>query len=87
MKITILGSLVVAAVVGGIVAVATSPTQVKASGAASVKGDRLPTQKIQKIGPACSQHAWPYYGRECVRDNRKPASQIPNVRLIAIARQ
>jgi hypothetical protein len=83
-KMTVFGSLVVAAVIGGIVAVATSPTQVKASGASGVKGDRLPIQKIQKIGPACSQQAWPYYGHECVRDNRTPASQVPRVRLIAI---
>ena len=83
-KMTVLGSLVIAAVIGGIVAVATSPTQVKASGASGVKGDRLPIQKIQK--PACSQQAWPYYGRECVRDNRTPANQVPDVRLIAIAK-
>ena len=84
-KMTVLGSVVVAAVIGGIFAVATSPTQVKASGASAVKGDQLPPQKIQKFGPACSQEPWPYYGRECVRNDRTPASQAPKVRIIAIA--
>jgi hypothetical protein len=85
-KMSVLGSFVIAAVIGGIVAIATSPTQLKANGASGVKGDRLPIQKIQKIRPACSQQAWPYYGSECVRDNRTPASQVPKVRLIAIAK-
>ena len=84
-KTTVLGSFVVAAVIGGIFAVATSPTQVKASGASGVKGDQLPIQKIQKFGPACSQQPWPYYGRECVHDKRTPATQVPKVRVIAIA--
>jgi len=84
-KMTVLGSVVVAAVVGAIFAVATSPTPVKANDASGVKGDQLPVQHIQKLGPACSQQPWPYYGRECVRDNRTPASQAPKVRIIAIA--
>jgi hypothetical protein len=46
-----------------------------------VKGDRLPALAR---GAACSLRSWPYYDRSCRFDLRKPASETPSVRIIAL---
>lgn len=82
-KTFVIASLAAATVIAAFVALAAPSTEVQASSAYEVKGDRLP---IQKFGSACSQRAWPYYERECIRDSRQSTGQASNVRLVSTAR-
>lgn len=48
----------------------------------AVKSDRL---DIRPLGAGCSQHAWPYYETQCLRDRRQAAGKARVVvRIIAV---
>ena len=48
-----------------------------------VKGDRL---DIRPLGVACSQKAWPYFERGCLRDQHAVKGQAHAVRQVSIDR-
>jgi len=52
--------------------------------AALAKSDRLP---IRPVGTACSQHSWPYYEANCLRDRAQPAGQTGVVRVVSTDRR
>ncbi len=35
-------------------------------------------------GAACSSRAWPYYEQSCQFDLRRPANEVPTIRITAI---
>jgi hypothetical protein len=45
------------------------------------KGDRL---SVLAKGAACSSLGWPHYERKCQFDMRRPADEMPAVRIIAL---
>lgn len=45
------------------------------------KGDRLLTAVK---GTACSSRGWPHYEQNCQFDMRRPASEMRNVRVVAL---
>jgi hypothetical protein len=59
--------------------------QVEARAAApAVKGDRL---DARPLGSSCSQNAWPYYERACLRDRTMaPGAVRPAVRIVSVDR-
>jgi len=52
--------------------------------AALATSDRLP---IRPVGTACSQHSWPYYEANCLRDRAQPAGQTGVVRVVSTDRR
>ncbi len=77
-KTFVIGGIAVATFVGGVVLFVAPSTEVKAS-APSAKSDRL---DIQRSGNECSQHAWPYYPSDCIRDYRRSAGKASEVRFV-----
>jgi hypothetical protein len=78
-------ALAAIALIAGAVAVSGLTAKVEASTPpAAAKGDRL---DIRPTGPACSQHAWPYYEAKCMRDRMQPLRQAREVRLVSVERR
>ena len=50
---------------------------------ASTPEGKTSSLETRLIGSACSRHAWPYYETNCLRDHRKPAGQVTQVRLVS----
>jgi hypothetical protein len=38
---------------------------------------------LRPTGPACSQHAWPYYEPQCLRDSRNADGRARPVRIVS----
>jgi hypothetical protein len=73
-----------AMVAGAFVGFLSLSMQVEAHARASAsKGDRA---DIHALARDCSQHAWPYFEANCLRDTRNPFGQAREPRLIAPAR-
>jgi hypothetical protein len=49
-----------------------------------VKGDRL---DFRPIGTDCSQQAWPYFEKSCLRDHTHAAGQPREVRVVSVDRR
>jgi hypothetical protein len=64
--------------IGGVVFFVTPSTEVAASTSVA-KGDRL---DIQRSKAECSQHAWPYYLSNCLRDFRRATRKASEVRFV-----
>jgi hypothetical protein len=77
-KTVVIGGLAAAALIGGGLLFVAPSTEVKAS-TPSAKSDRF---DIQRSGGECSQHAWPYYPSDCIRDYRRSAGKASEVRLV-----
>ena len=77
-KTFVIGGLAAAAFIGGVAVFVAPSTEVKAS-TPSAKSDRL---DIQRSGNECSQHAWPYYPSDCIRDYRRSAGKASEVRFV-----
>jgi hypothetical protein len=83
------GSAIVAAtLVGGVAIFLISSAETNAKPLTSggvvqtfAKGDRL---AVLKKGAACSSQPWPYYEPRCQFDVRRPFSEMPTVRIIAL---
>jgi hypothetical protein len=79
----VIASLATATVIAAVVAFAAPSTEVKASTPVGAESGSLPAQKL---GPACSEKAWPYYDNECVRDYRQATGQATKVRFVSVDR-
>jgi hypothetical protein len=73
-----IASLVAAALTGGVVLFAAPSTEVKAN-TPSAKSDR---HEVQQAKDGCSQHAWPYYPGDCIRDYRRSTGKASDVRVV-----
>jgi hypothetical protein len=84
-KKSLSAGIAAAALCGSVAYVLAVPgTEVMASGSKpGVKGDRL---DIRPPASACSQHAWPYYSSDCVRDLRHPERRARAVRVVSADR-
>jgi hypothetical protein len=77
-KTFIVAGLAAAVLVGGFAVFIAPSTEVEAS-TPSAKSDRL---DIQRAEAKCSEHAWPYYPSNCIRDYRRPTGEASQVRLV-----
>ena len=49
----------------------------------SGKGDRL---DVRRLGTQCSEHAWPYFEANCLRDRRASMGQAKSARVVTADR-
>lgn len=81
---TVSAIAIAAVVAAGLVAFPSLSAPVEArSHAPAAKGDRL---DVRPLGAACSQHAWPYFESNCLRDNSRPMGQARTVRMVSTER-
>jgi hypothetical protein len=72
-----------AAIAGALTVLPGASDPVAASGNTG-KSDRL---DIRAVGPKCSEQAWPFYEKGCVRDNREAMGQVTrDVRVVVADR-
>jgi hypothetical protein len=74
----VIAGLAAVTLIGGVVFFVAPSTDVEASTSAA-KGDRL---DIQRSRAECSQHAWPYYPNNCIRDFRRATRKTSEVRFV-----
>lgn len=74
----VIAGLAATTLIGGVVFFVAPSTEVEASTSAA-KGDRL---DIQRSKAECSQHAWPYYPSNCIRDFRRATHKSSEVRFV-----
>ncbi|HYC18407.1 MAG TPA: hypothetical protein VEC94_14480 [Pseudolabrys sp.] len=77
-RTVVIGGFAVATLIGG-VALATAPSTAVQASAPSAKSDRLDTRRADD---KCSQHAWPYYPSDCIRDGRRLTGKASEVRFV-----
>ena len=77
-KTFVIAGLAAATLIGGVVFFVAPSTEVEASTSAA-KGDRL---DIEQSSAECSQHAWPYYPSNCIRDFRRATRKTSEVRFV-----
>ena len=76
----VIASFAAVTLIGGVVLFVAPSTEVKANTpSASAKGDRF---DIQRANDECSQHAWPYYPGDCIRDHRRSTGKASDVRVV-----
>ena len=73
-------AVAVAAIVAGCFVAFPS---LSASAPIGAKGDRA---DARPLGADCSQHAWPYYEANCLRDVRNPLATPRQVRMVSTDR-
>lgn len=79
-----ISAVVAAAAVAGALTVLPGASDPVAASANNGKADRL---DIRTVGSKCSEQAWPFYEKGCVRDNREAMGQVNrNVRVIVAER-
>lgn len=73
-----------AVVAAWVTALPSVPAQIDAhSNTLGATVDRI---DIGQPVPKCSQQAWPYYERSCLRDRDQPAGEMRTVRIVPIDR-
>ena len=79
-----ISTIAAALIAAGILSLPNLSPPVRAEAPAlGVKGDRL---DARAIGTACSQHEWPYYEANCLRDARNPLGVARQVRVVSADR-
>jgi microcystin degradation protein MlrC len=79
-----IAAIAAAVLITGTFAFVWDPGAVEAAGTTRAgKGDRL---DIRPVGPACSQHAWPYFETSCLRDRGRTAGRVPTARMVTTDR-
>ena len=79
----VIASFAAVTLIGGVVLFVAPSTEVKAN-TPSAKGDGL---DIQQANDECSQHAWPYYPGDCIRDYRRSTGKASEVRIVFAGQQ
>ena len=74
----LVASLATVAIIGGVAFLAVPGAEVRAN-TPSTKSDR---PDIQLATHECSQHAWPYYPGDCIRDHRRSSGKASDVRVV-----
>ena len=74
----LVASLATVAIIGGVAVLAVPGAEVRAN-TPSMKSDRPETQLATH---ECSQHAWPYYPGDCIRDHRRSSGKASDVRVV-----
>lgn len=74
----VIASFAAVAFVGGAALFITPSTEVKANTPAATS-DALDNQRTTD---GCSQHAWPYYPGDCIRDYRRSTGKASEVRIV-----
>jgi hypothetical protein len=74
----LIASTAIVAIVGGVVILAAPSAEVRAN-TPTAKSDQ---PEIQLAADECSQHAWPYYPGNCIRDHRRSSGKASDVRVV-----
>jgi hypothetical protein len=74
----LVASLATVAIIGGVAFLAVPCAEDRAN-TPSMKSDR---PEIQLATHECSQHAWPYYPGDCIRDHRRSSGKASDVRVV-----
>ena len=74
----LVASLATVAIIGGVAFLAVPGAEVRAN-TPSTKSDR---PEIQLATHECSQHAWPYYPGDFIRDHRSSSGKASDVRVV-----
>ncbi len=74
----LIASLATVVIVGSIAHLAGPGAEVRANTPAT-KNDR---SVIQLATQECTQHTWPYYPGDCIRDQRRSSGKASDVRVV-----
>jgi hypothetical protein len=74
----LIASLATLATVGGVALFAGPGAEVRANTPVT-KNDR---PEIQLATQECTQHTWPYYPGDCIRDQRRSSGKASDVRVV-----
>jgi hypothetical protein len=79
-----ISAVAAAAAIAGALTILPGASDPVAASVNSGKSDRL---DIRAVGPKCSEQAWPFYEKGCVRDNREAMGQVTrDVRVVVADR-
>ena len=79
-----ISAVVAAAAIAGALTIIPGASDTVAASGNTGKGDRV---DIRAVGPKCSEQAWPFYEKNCVRDNREAMGQVTrDVRVVVADR-
>lgn len=79
-----ISAVVAAAAIAGVLTVLPGASDPVAASVNNGKSDRL---DIRTVGAKCSEQAWPFYEKGCVRDNREAMGQVTrDVRVVVADR-
>jgi hypothetical protein len=79
-----ISAVAAAAAIAGALTVLPGASDTVAASGNTGKSDRL---DIRAVGPKCSEQAWPFYEKGCVRDNREAMGQVTrDVRVVVADR-
>ena len=74
----LIASLATLAIVGGVALFAGPGAEVRANTPVT-KNDR---PEVQLTTQECTQHTWPYYPGDCIRDQRRSSGKASDVRVV-----